>query len=319
MNTDRAKVAVIGSGLMGRGIGLAFAIGGHDVILVDLNLEILNKSLEQAKSTLSILEQEGLTSEPIDKISSRISLEPSIEQAAAKSNFIVEAVFENLEVKKDTFRKLDGASSVETILASNTSSLPISSIASATNHPERVVGAHFWNPPHLMPAVEVVYGEKTNDSIVSKTVEILRDIGKKPAIVRKDIAGQIGIRILYSMIREATYLVESGVASAEDVDTVVREALGTRLEVVGPLELADLSGVDLVNNVAKGLYKTLDDSVEPQKIVKDMVARGETGIKSGKGFYNWKSGSQTVDEVLRKRDSHLIKILRERRNEQTRN
>jgi 3-hydroxybutyryl-CoA dehydrogenase len=316
LNSDKAKVAIIGSGLMGRGIGLAFAIGGHDVVLVDLNLEVLNKSLEQAKSTLSMLEHEGLTIEPTDKISSRISLEPSIEEAATKSNFIVEAVFENLEVKRDTFRKLDSVSSVETILASNTSSLPITQIASAAIHQERVVGAHFWNPPHLMPAVEVVYGEKTNDSTVSKTVEILRGIGKKPAVVRKDIAGQIGIRILYSMIREATHLVESGVASPEDIDTVVKEALGTRLEVIGPLELADLSGVDLVNNVAKGLYKTLDHSIEPQKIVKDMVARGETGIKSGKGFYDWKNGTRSVDEVLRKRDSHLIKILKERRDQQ---
>jgi 3-hydroxybutyryl-CoA dehydrogenase len=311
LSLRKTKVAIIGSGLMGRGIGLAFAMGGHDVVLADLNPDILNKSLEQTRSTVLMLEHEGLTSEPIEKTLSRMSLAPNIEEAASESDFIVEAVFENLEVKKDTFRKLDTASSVETILASNTSSLPISSIASATTHPERVVGAHFWNPPHLMPAVEVVYGEKTNDSTVARTVDILRDIGKKPAVVRKDIPGQIGIRILYSMIREATYLVESGVASPEDVDTVVKEALGTRLEVVGPLELADLSGVDLVNNVAKVLYKTLDASTEPQKLVKDMVARGETGIKSGKGFYDWKNGSRTVDEVTRKRDSHLVKILRE--------
>jgi 3-hydroxybutyryl-CoA dehydrogenase len=310
---DRVSVTIVGSGLMGRGIGLAFAMGGHQVTMVDLNTEILNRSLEQTRSTLRTIHDAGLASEPFDEILSRISLEPELEKAASNSDFVVEAIFENPDVKKETFRKLDGASKTDTILASNTSSIPISSIASDTSHPERVVGAHFWNPPHLMSAVEVVYGEKTNDETVTKTVEILRGIGKKPAIVRKDVPGQIGIRILYAMIREATHLVESGIASPEDIDTVVKEALGTRLEVVGPLELADLSGVDLVNNVAKGLYKTLDSSAFPQKIVQDMVARGELGIKSGKGFYDWRSGSRNADETIKRRDEHLIKILRERR------
>jgi 3-hydroxybutyryl-CoA dehydrogenase len=300
---------------MGRGIGLAFAMGGHDVMMVDLSLDILSKSLEQAKSTLQMIQQVGLTDEPLNEITSRISLEPNLEKAASNADFVVEAVFENLDLKKETFRKLDAASKTSTILASNTSSLPITSIAAETSHPERVVGAHFWNPPHLMPAVEVVYGEKTNDATVSETVSILQGIGKKPAVVRKDVPGQIGIRILYSMIREATHLVEAGIASPEDIDTIVREALGTRLEVVGPLELADLSGVDLVNNVAKGLYKTLDASVEPQKIIKDMVANGQVGIKTGKGFYDWKSGSKSVEQVLKKRDDHLIKILKERRKD----
>ena len=298
---------------MGRGIGLAFAIGGHDVVMVDLDLGLLTKSLEQINSILEVMQEAGLTSESSDRITSRISLEPNSEKAVSNSDFVVEAIFENLDLKRETFRKLDAASKTDTILASNTSSLPITSIASETLHPERVVGTHFWNPPHLMPAVEVVYGEKTNDATVSETVSILRAIGKKPAVVRKDVPGQIGIRILYSMIREATHLVEAGVASPEDVDTIVKEALGTRLEVLGPLELADLSGVDLVSNVAKGLYKTLDDSVEPQKIIKDMITNGQLGIKSGKGFYDWKSGSKNADQVLKRRDAHLIKILKERR------
>lgn len=298
---------------MGRGIGLAFAIGGHDVVMVDLDLGLLTKSLEQINSILEVMQEAGLTSESSDRITSRISLEPNSEKAVSNSDFVVEAIFENLDLKRETFRKLDAASKTDTILASNTSSLPITSIASETLHPERAVGTHFWNPPHLMPAVEVVYGEKTNDATVSETVSILRAIGKKPAVVRKDVPGQIGIRILYSMIREATHLVEAGVASPEDVDTIVKEALGTRLEVLGPLELADLSGVDLVSNVAKGLYKTLDDSVEPQKIIKDMVANGQLGIKSGKGFYDWKTGSKNADQVLKRRDAHLIKILKERR------
>jgi 3-hydroxybutyryl-CoA dehydrogenase len=306
-------VAIVGSGLMGRGIGQAFAVAGHYVLMTDLSLDILNKAREQVKSSLQMMQSVGLLSEVPEKILERITLEPNLEAAASKANFVVEAVFENLDVKKDMFHKLDRASNPDTVLASNTSSLPVSSIASMTSHPERVVGAHFWNPPHLMPAVEVVYGGRTSDDAVRKAVEILQGIGKKPAIVRKDVPGQIGIRILYAMIREATGLVESGVASPEDIDTVVKQALGTRLEVVGPLELADLSGVDLVNNIAKGLYKMLDASGSPQKIVQDMVARGEVGIKSGKGFYDWKSGSKNINEVVKRRDNHLIKILKERK------
>jgi 3-hydroxybutyryl-CoA dehydrogenase len=311
----KAKIAIIGSGLMGRGIGLAFALGGHNVTLVDLNQQILDKALEQAGSLLHTMKEVGLTEETADSVLSGIGSETDLEEAASNSEFIVEAVFENLDLKKDIFRRLDAASRVGTVLASNTSSLPITQIASSTSHPQRVVGTHFWNPPHLMPAVEVVYGKDTSDSTVTRTVEILRGIGKKPAVVRKDVPGQIGIRILYAMIREATFLVQSGVASAEDIDTIVKEALGTRLEVVGPLELADLSGVDLVNNVAKGLYKTLDASSWPQHLIAEMVARGEVGIKSGKGFYDWKTGSITSEQVVKRRDDHLIKILKERKTQ----
>jgi len=162
-----------------------------------------------------------------------------------------------------------------------------------------------------MRAVEVTRGEKTSTETVERMVSILKNAGKKPAVVNKDVPGQIGIRILYAMIREATWLVENGIASADDVDSVVKEALGTRLEVVGPLELSDLSGIDLVESVAKILYKSLDSSQGPQELVKNMVKRGELGVKSGKGFYNWKK-DRNAQETIRMRDEHLIKILREK-------
>ncbi|HKW04782.1 MAG TPA: 3-hydroxyacyl-CoA dehydrogenase family protein [Nitrososphaerales archaeon] len=308
------RIVVIGSGLMGRGIGQAFATAEHNVTLVDLDSAILKDAKVQIGKSLASLSKNGLIDEPIDSILSRISLETELGRAASNASFALEAVFENLEAKLDTFKALDEAAPRDCVLASNTSSLPISKIASATTRPESVVGAHFWNPPQLMAAVEVVRGEKTSDETIRRTLEILKNAGKRPAVVQKDVRGQIGIRILYAMIREATWLVENQVASPEDIDSVVREALGTRLEVVGPLELSDLSGVDLVNNVAKGgLYASLDSSSYPQKIIQEMVARGDVGIKSGRGFYNWKDGSKDVNSIIKLRDDHLIKILRERR------
>src|ERR1700722_16581036 len=232
------KVVIVGSGLMGRGIGLAFAMAGHRVTLVDTGEEILAQAVASGSKARGYPSEQGILKEAPSEVLSRITTGTDRKEAAAGAEFVVEAVFENLEVKKDVFRELDEAAPGRCILASNTSSLPISAIAGATSNPGRVVGAHFWNPPYLMAAVEVVRGEKTSDETVSRTVEILRGIGKSPAVVLKDVPGQIGIRILYAMIREATGLVEDGVASAEDVDTIVKEAIGTRLEVLGPLELA---------------------------------------------------------------------------------
>jgi 3-hydroxybutyryl-CoA dehydrogenase len=157
--------------------------------------------------------------------------------------------------------------------------------------------------------VEVVKAAGTTDETVKVTCDLLAKVGKKPVVVKKDIPGQIGIRILYAMLREAMSLVEKGVASPEDVDTVVKEALGTRLPVVGVLELADLSGVDLVLMVSKRLFKDLDNSPEPSKFLTDMVADGRTGIKSSKGFYTWTP--QSVASIVKKRDEHLLRILKD--------
>jgi 3-hydroxybutyryl-CoA dehydrogenase len=306
------KIVIVGSGLMGGGIGLAFASCGFDVTLVDLNRDLLERSLQGIRKSLDVLATSSLLDDSPESVFGRIRTETDLVKASRDATFVEEAIFENADVKKETFKILDSSTSKDCILASNTSSIPISKIASLCENPDRIVGAHFWNPPYLMEAVEVVRGEKSSDLAIQRTVSILRRAGKKPAIVQKDVPGQIGIRILYAMIREATSLVQNGVATPEDVDTIVREALGTRLEVLGPLELADLSGVDLVYKIAAGgLYKSLDKSEVPQKIIEDMVANKETGIKTGKGFYDWTKRS--AEATIELRDQHLIKILNERR------
>ncbi len=307
---ERQKVAVVGSGLMGRGIGLVFATAGFPVTLVDLNQMVLDAALEQISTSLSTMEKSGLLKGSKKSVLARISSTPDLSKGVSEASYVVEAIFEDVNAKKDVFRRVEESVDETTIMASNTTAIPITTLAGATNHPERVVGAHFWNPPHLVPAVEVTRGEKTSPESIQKTLALLRAAGKKPAVVQKDVPGQIGIRILYAMIREATWLVENGIASPEDVDNIVKEALGGRLEILGPLELADLSGIDLVEHVANILYKSLDSSTGPQPLVKHMVDAGELGVKTGKGFYDWRDG-RNAKETIRERDAHLIKLLKQ--------
>jgi 3-hydroxybutyryl-CoA dehydrogenase len=231
-----------------------------------------------------------------------------MKEALMNTDFMIEAATENMDLKKQIFMEASKFSPENAILATNTSGLPIVDIAGVTNRPGRVVGIHFWNPPYLLRAVEVVKGTSTTDETVKVAYDILKKVGKKPVVVKRDIPGQIGIRILYAMLREAMSLVEKGVASPEDIDTVVKEALGTRLPVVGVLELADLSGVDLVLMVSKRLFKDLDNSPEPSKLLTDMVANGRTGIKSSEGFYSWTP--QSIASIVKKRDEHLLRILK---------
>ena len=280
-------------------------------MLVDLDQKILERALDQVKTSLNQLSTAGIVANE-KAVLSHISLETNLAKGVQGSSLVVEAIFENADAKKEVFRRVEAVVDRSCIMSSNTSSIPIASIVEGTNHPERMLGTHFWNPPQLVSAVEVVQAEQTSDETVTRTVEFLRNAGKKPVIVRKDIPGQIGIRILYAMIREATWLVENNIASPADVDTAVKEALGSRLEVLGPLELSDLSGIDLVNSVASTLYKSLDSSHGPQKIIRDMVAKKELGVKTGRGFYDWKK-DRDPGETLKLRDKHLIDVLKEKK------
>ncbi len=306
---DVRTVSIIGAGLMGHGIAQVFAQAGYNVVLKDVKQEFLSNAIMRMKENLQMLSEASIIqSEAIDATISRVETTLDMKEALMNTDFMIEAATENMELKKQIFREASKFSPERAILATNTSGLPIVDIAGVTNRPGKVVGIHFWNPPYLLRAVEVVKGASTTDETVKVASDILKKVGKKPVVVKKDIPGQIGIRILYAMLREAMSLVEKGVASPEDIDTVVKEALGTRLPVVGVLELADLSGVDLVLTVSKRLFKELDNSPEPLKLLTDMVANGRTGIKSSEGFYSWTP--QSIASIVKKRDEHLLSILK---------
>ena len=307
---DIKTVSIIGAGLMGHGIGQVFAQAGYSVLLRDIKQEFLTNAIIKMKENLEKLSAAGLIrKDAVYATMSRVKTTLDMKEALMNSDFMIEAATENLDLKKQIFREASKLAPERTILATNTSGLPILEIAGVTNRPGKVIGTHFWNPPYLLRAVEIVKGEETADETVTATYGLLKKVGKKPVVVKKDIPGQIGIRILYAMIREAMSLVEKGVASPEDIDTVVKEALGTRLPVVGVLELADLSGVDLVLMVSKRLFKDLDNSTEPTKLLTDMVADGRTGIKTSKGFYNWTP--ESIASTIKKRDEHLLEILKD--------
>ncbi|MGA2626950.1 MAG: 3-hydroxyacyl-CoA dehydrogenase family protein [Candidatus Bathyarchaeia archaeon] len=306
---DIRTVSIIGAGLMGHGIAQVFAQAGYNVMLKDIKQEFLSNAIIRMKENLQTLSDAGIIQrQEIDATLSRVKTTLDMKEALMNTDFMIEAATENMDLKKQIFMEASKFSPENAILATNTSGLPIVDIAGVTNRPGRVVGIHFWNPPYLLRAVEVVKGTSTTDETVKVAYDILKKVGKKPVVVKRDIPGQIGIRILYAMLREAMSLVEKGVASPEDIDTVVKEALGTRLPVVGVLELADLSGVDLVLMVSKRLFKDLDNSPEPSKLLTDMVANGRTGIKSSEGFYSWTP--QSIASIVKKRDEHLLRILK---------
>ncbi len=308
---DIRTVSIIGAGLMGHGIGAVFARHGYSVMLMDTKQGFLSNAQTQIDRDFDrCIEGDVLTQDQCDQALSRIKTTVDIKEAAAKADLVIEAVAENIDVKRQVFSDLDRFAPKHAILATNTSGLPITQIASFTQTPERVVGTHFWNPPLLMRAVEIIRGEGTSDQTVQVVKDVLTKVGKRPVVVSKDVPGQVGIRILYTMLREAISLVEKGVASAEDVDIIVQEALGTRLPILGVLELADLSGLDLALAVSSSLFKDLDASKEPHALLKEKVARGETGAKSGRGFYDW--SKRSLPEVIRKRDEHLMKLMREK-------
>ena len=307
---DVRRIAVIGAGLMGHGIAQVFAQAGYTVVMRDVKQEILTSALSRMKENLQKLASAGLVQrDDFDATMSRVKTTLDMKEALANADFMFEAATENLDLKKQIFGEASRLSPAHTILASNTSGLPIAELASATERPEKVIGTHFWNPPYLLRAVEIVKGSRTSDETSQVTYQLLKTVGKKPVLVTRDIPGQIGIRILYAMLREAMSLVERGIASPEDIDTVIKEALGTRLPVLGVLELADLSGVDLVLMISTRLFKDLDSSQEPSASLRNMVAKGQIGIKSGKGFYDWTP--ERIAATIKKRDEHLLKVLKE--------
>ncbi len=314
MSVEQIKtVAVVGAGLMGHGIAQVFAQAGFKVLLNDVNKTILDNALSAIEADLKRFTQYELLSESEAKAAlSNISPVLDLKEAGGCADFVVEAVTENVDVKRSVFSTLDQSAPPHTILASNTSGIPITLLAAATKRPDKVVGTHFWNPPTLLQAVEIVRGEKTSDATILTAKALLEKVGKKPVIVNRDVPGQIGIRILYAIIREATSLVEKGVATPEDIDTVIKETLGTRFPVLGVFDLVDLSGVNILHAVSKIVYKDLDNSTEPHNIVKQMVERNELGVKTGKGFYDW--SKRSASEVMRLRDEYLMKILRERQS-----
>lgn len=293
---DKASIAVIGAGLMGHGIAQIFAAAGHPVVLHDPDPKILGSAPERIAAIFALLEE--------DKAAlANLRCEADFGRAVADADFVFEAGPEKLEVKRAIFNNLDTHAKPGAILCTNTSAIPIGQIGAEVKDKSRVVGTHYWNPPHLVPLVEVVQASETSLETVEKTIALLRAVGKSPVHVRRDIPGFIGNRLQHALKREAIALVADGVCDAETIDNVVKEGFGARMAVLGPLEQSDLVGLNLTLDIHKTLIPDLDRTPGPHPFLVAKVEKGELGMKTGRGFRDW-TPAQAAD--VRKRLSDFL-------------
>jgi 3-hydroxybutyryl-CoA dehydrogenase len=281
------KLVVIGAGLMGAGIAQVAAVAGHDVVLRDVSAEPLERGLAGIRKSLDrFAAKDRITAGDADAALGRISTTTDLD-AAADADVVVEAIFEQIEVKQEVFRALDRICRDGAILASNTSAIPITSIASVTGRPESVVGTHFFSPVPMMGLCELIRGLKTSDETLAAARSFAESVGKTCVVVNRDVAGFVTTRLICALAMEAIRLVETGVASAEDIDTACRLGFG---HPMGPLATADLTGVDILRHAAMNIYEeTADEKFFPPEILTRMVAAGDLGRKSGQGFYRYEA------------------------------
>jgi 3-hydroxybutyryl-CoA dehydrogenase len=295
---QKPQIAVIGAGLMGHGIAYLFAAGGYNVRVQDPAREALDRLPQRIRDICDLLHTDRAAVE-------RVSAGQSIEWAVSGAGIVIEAAPEKLALKQTIFADLERLAPRDAILASNTSALPITRIAAGLMNKERVLGAHFWNPPHLVPLVEIVLMSEANGPAADRLAAVLRAIGRHPVFVHRDIPGFIGNRLQHALKREAIALLAAGVCDAETIDDVVKQGFGARLGVLGPLEQSDLVGLDLTRNIHDTLMPDLDVTPRTHPYLEALVDKGELGMKTGKGFRRWTP--EQADAVRQRLRDALVK------------
>lgn len=306
---DVQTVAVIGAGTMGAGIAGEFARAGCAVRLADTGDDILMRGMGTARAALDALVEEKLaTRRDAEAALKRIETTTDLAAACRGVQLLVEAVPEDLALKQRMFAEFDALCPQGAILASNTSGLSVTMIAEATKRPDLVAGTHFWNPPHVVPLVEIVKGEMTSEATLGTLSDLCLRMGKRPVIVRKDVPGFVGNRLQFAVLREALHILSEGIATAEDIDAVMTSGLGLRWGAVGPLRTADLGGLDVFCAISQYLFGELASGAHPPPALTERVEKGELGAKSGGGFYNYPP--EEKERILRERDRLLLRILK---------
>ena len=304
------KMAVVGAGLMGHGIAHSYAQYGYPVTITDAAKPALAGVRDRMRANLETMADGGLfPRSQVAAILERVTVVESLDKAVRDAHFVTEAIFENLEAKKALFGDMEKYSSPETILASNTSSFPMTEISSLMQKPERAIVTHWSNPPYYVPLVEVVPGKRTSEATTQTAIDLLLKVKKVPVRLKKEIIGFILNRVQVAMNREVYYLVEQGVVSPEDMDTAMRTSLGFRLPFQGPLQVRDLAGLEVTLKVDEVLLSEISSSTQPNKLLKDKVARGEVGVKSGKGFFDYTP--ESLAKIIRERDRHFAGLVKE--------
>jgi 3-hydroxybutyryl-CoA dehydrogenase len=303
-------IGVLGAGLMGHGIAQVFATAGYDVNIYDVEPATLRAAKDRIARNFKVFIELSLAKpEDIDRCLDRITLCSSIEALCQGPQFIIEAILEDLKIKQHIYAELERFAPSRTIFSSNTSAISITEISAALEIKGRFLGTHFWNPPHVLPCVEVIKGAFTDEGAFETVYALMEKVGKVPVRVLKDVPGFLGNRLQHAMWREAISLREKNIASAEDIDKVVKYGFGARMPFIGPLETADLAGLGLTCDIHKYLFPYLDSSQNPSPALENLVAAGATGVRAGRGFYEWTP--QKVQQVIEQRDAVLLRIIHE--------
>ncbi len=305
--TKNRQIAVVGAGLMGHGIALTFARVGQYVAITDPVEESLRSVPQRVSESMRLL---GCDDAEIAKALKRIELFSTVTGAVKQADFVFEAAPEKLELKQIIFAEIEANAPAHAILASNTSVIQISKIMEGLNTRHRALGTHWWNPPHMIPLVEVVKTEWTDPALAQATFDLLDDAGKTPVMVEKDVPGFIGNRLQHALWREAISLVENGICSAKAVDDVVKASFGRRLAVLGPLENADLVGLELTQDIHNQVLFDLEASGQPSALLQELLDQGRTGMAAGAGLREWSKADLAatkarVAEHLRKLEAIL--------------
>ena len=281
------NILICGAGMMGKNIGFVFAsnpdfqVGMYDLYPTDVEAGIRT-------NTKQLVDKGVLTEEELADRLSRISFTNDIDSDIVKNaDFVIEAVFEDMKIKRETFAKLEARCAEDTIFCTNSSVMSPSEISAELKHRERFVGTHFWNPGHLIPLVEVVKSDASSDEVAQTVMEVLRSVGKKPVLCKKDVPGFIANRMQHALWREAISIVENGIADAATVDEAVRYSFGLRLPQLGPMENADMVGTDLTFNIHNYILQDLEDSHKPSPLLEQLKNEGKIGFKTGEGFQKW--------------------------------
>ena len=288
---------------MGHGIALTLARAGHNVTIADPHEATLQSAPDRISDSLKVL---GANESEIGGALQKIKLQSSVAAAVKDSVFVFEAAPEKLPLKQKIFAEVEAHAPVDTVLASNTSVIQITKIMEGLSGRHRALGTHWWNPPHMIPLVEVVKTEWTDDAVAASMMELLQNAGKTPVLVEKDVPGFIGNRLQHALWREAISLVEHGICSAEAVDTVIKSSFGRRLAVLGPLENADLVGTDLTLDIHENVLFDLESRTAPSPYLRKLVEDGRLGMKSGQGFRAW---TEDQAKALRERVNHHLTRL----------
>ncbi|MEK6448901.1 3-hydroxyacyl-CoA dehydrogenase family protein [Priestia aryabhattai] len=309
MSVSKEELAIIGSGTMGHSIALSASIAGFNVKIWGIDNSDIQRGKQGIDEKLNLLTTyEAVDSNEIKNIKERIYFTNSLRECVNNASFVIEGIPENLYLKQKMFQELDELCSQNVILASNTSGLSPTDIAALTSYPERTVVTHFWNPGHLIPLVEVIRGEQTSEQTVNRSLELLKNLNKKPIVVQKDILGSIGNRLQYALFREAQYILEQGVASIEDIDKAVCYSIGRRLSVTGPFMTADMGGLDVFDSISGYLFPDLSNHNRSFSKMKNLIDEGNYGQKTGKGFYEW--SQQQSKKMNKEREQQLIYWLK---------